>query len=72
MAEWLRPRASLLRTDYIYAGYAWDQNPVPSRKSIGWAVGEKKHVMAGVSRHFLFCGQDGRVVKASFSERCSC
>ena len=66
MAEWLRPRASLLKTDYIYAGYAWDRNPVPSKKSIGWAVGAKVTSRRYYDRRkpIFVGGQDGRVVKA--------
>ena len=56
----------MLRPDKVYAGYAWDRNPVPSKMSIGWAVGAEvtPRRFYGRRKPIFKGGQDGRVVKA--------
>ena len=66
MAEWLRPRVIIAENGLNIRRISVGSKSCPSRKSIGWAVGDKN-----TSRRYYggrkpnFRGQDGPVVKAS-------
>ena len=66
MAEWLRSRASLLRTDLNIRRIRGGSKTCSLKKSIGWAVGAKvtSRRYYGRRKPILVGGQDGRVVKA--------
>ena len=44
MAEWLRPRYFIAENGLNIRRISVGSKSCPSRKSIGWAVGDKKHV----------------------------
>ena len=44
MAEWLRPRVFIAENGLIIRWISVGSKYCPSKKSIGWAVGDKKQV----------------------------
>ena len=71
MAEWLRP--GLWEVLMLSRGIEPGEVLIPKKNSyrtLRWFQSRPQFYMAGVSQ--FFWGQDGRVVKASFSVRCSC
>ena len=51
MAEWLRPRVFIAKNGLNIRRISVGSTFCPLRKSIGWTVGDKKHVPEGVSQY---------------------
>ena len=66
MAEWLRPRVFIAENGLNIRRISVGSKSCPSKKSIGWVVGDKNHVPSlQWQPKAVFRGQDhGRGVKA--------